>query len=55
MVMQRVKLDECGSWQIPQLQERLNEADQIVVSSSGSGGLIKQVLLEKSALSAALS
>lgn len=51
--MQRVKLDECGSWQIPQLQERLNEADQIVVSSSGSGGLIKQVLIEKSALSAA--
>lgn len=53
MVMQRVKLDECGSWQIPQLQEHLARADEIVVSSSGSGGFIKQVLIEKAAFTSA--
>ena len=49
MVMQRVKLDEYISWQIPQLQQQLIAADEIVVSSSGSTGLQKQVIIKKTA------
>ena len=49
MVMQRVKLDEYISWQIPQLQQQLIAAEEIVVSSSGSTGLQKQVIIKKTA------